>query len=159
MNQNNSWIEKPVISDAKEIRDILYELSQQNLLLARSVVEIMENIREFVVYRSEQGVIEACCALTLWWEEEAEIRSLAVRKDARGENIGARLIDFCLGEARDLGAARVFTLTYIPEYFKKFGFRLINKESLPRKIWTICTACPKFPDCDETALVREIGNE
>ena len=152
-------IEKPVVSDSREIRDMLYEFSLRNFLLARSIVEIMENIREFVVVRTGSGEICACCALTLWWEDSAEIRSLAVRESFRGRDLGRRLIDTCIEEARGIGVKRIFTLTYIPEYFQKLGFTVEDKESLPRKIWSICTNCPKFPDCDEIALVKEVVYE
>ena len=39
---------------------------------------------------------------------------------------------------------------------KKFGFKEIDKANLPHKIWTDCIKCVKFPDCDETAMIKEI---
>jgi len=27
----------------------------------------------------------------------------------------------------------------------------------PQKIWSDCIKCAKFPECDETAMIREIG--
>ena len=47
-------------------------------------------------------------------------------------------------------------LTYQVEFFERLGFHKVAKETLPRKIWTDCLNCPKFPDCDETALVRSV---
>jgi len=29
----------------------------------------------------------------------------------------------------------------------------IEKSELPHKIWSDCLQCPKFPDCDEDALI------
>jgi amino-acid N-acetyltransferase len=47
----------------------------------------------------------------------------------------------------------VFTLTYRPEFFKRFGFEKIDRSDLPLKIWSDCMTCVKFPDCDETAMM------
>jgi len=59
----------------------------------------------------------------------------------------------CLSEAKQFGVKKVFVLTYIPEFFKKVGFKEIEKSQLPQKIWGDCIRCPKFPECDEIALI------
>ena len=33
---------------------------------------------------------------------------------------------------------------------------IVEKEVLPQKVWVDCVNCPKFPDCDETAVLLEI---
>ena len=48
-------------------------------------------------------------------------------------------------------------LTYMPGYFRRFGFVEAPKSRLPHKVWADCVSCPKFPDCGEQALIREIG--
>ena len=40
---------------------------------------------------------------------------------------------------------------------KRPGFRDYPKDKLPHKIWTDCIKCPKFPDCDEEALIVELS--
>ena len=62
----------------------------------------------------------------------------------------------CLKESRGLGVKRVFALTYQPEFFEKFGFKIVDKAVLPHKIWAECLRCVKFPDCDEIAMVKEL---
>jgi amino-acid N-acetyltransferase len=62
----------------------------------------------------------------------------------------------CLKESRLLGVKRVFALTYQPDFFERLGFKKVDKAVLPHKIWTDCLKCVKFPDCDETALVKEM---
>jgi amino-acid N-acetyltransferase len=37
------------------------------------------------------------------------------------------------------------------------GFKKVDKTVLPHKIWTDCLKCVKFPDCDETAVLKEVG--
>lgn len=85
----------------------------------------------------------------------AEIRSLAVKKESQKKGIGSLLVKKCLNEAKKLGVNKVFVLTYIPEFFKKTGFMELDKSKLPQKIWGDCIRCPKFPECDEVALIYE----
>jgi amino-acid N-acetyltransferase len=72
------------------------------------------------------------------------------------KNIGSKLVEHALYEARLFSITRVFTLTYRPDFFRKFDFRVIERSKLPLKIWGECLHCVKFPDCDETAMLKEI---
>ena len=69
------------------------------------------------------------------------------------------MIAEALAEARVLGMRRVFTLTYQTDFFARHGFRVVDKASLPQKIWAECVKCVKFPDCDETAMIRSLSGE
>jgi len=42
------------------------------------------------------------------------------------------------------------------EFFEKCGFAVTDKKVFPQKIWSDCIKCAKFPECDETAMIREI---
>jgi len=95
-------------------------------------------------------------ALHVSWLDLAEIKSLAVAEGNQKEGVGARLVEACLKEAKELGIPTVFCLTYKPGFFEKFGFSQIDKMELPRKVWTECYRCSKFPDCDEVALIYHI---
>ena len=121
-------------------------------MLPRPLSELYENIRDFFVIRQDDKVI-ACAALHISWSDLAEVKSLAVAEGSREQGIGARLVEACLNEAKELGIPAVFCLTYRPPFFEKCGFSQIDKMELPRKIWTECYRCPKFPDCDEVALI------
>ena len=70
--------------------------------------------------------------------------------------MGGKLVEACLKESEELGAKRVFALTYQPKFFEKMGFKRVDKTVLPHKIWTDCLKCVKFPDCDEIAVVKEL---
>lgn len=148
-------IEKARIDDPPAIHAILTHFADQELLLARSLNEIYEALRDFFVCR-EDGKIVGCAALHISWRGLGEVRSLAVLEGAQGRGIGRALVESCLQEARQLGVTKVFALTYMPEFFKKFGFVPHPKEELPHKIWADCLNCPKFPDCDEVALITEL---
>ena len=121
-------------------------------MLPRPLSELYENIRDFFVIRQDDKVI-ACAALHISWSDLAEVKSLAVAEGSREQGIGARLVEACLNEAKGLGIPTVFCLTYQSPFFEKCGFSQIDKMELPRKIWTECYRCPKFPDCDEVALI------
>ena len=61
-------------------------------------------------------------------------------------------------EGRALGVGRFFTLTYKPGFVKTLGFHIVAKEELPQKGCKECIDCPKFPNCDEIAMVREAAD-
>jgi amino-acid N-acetyltransferase len=94
-----------------------------------------------------------CVALGVLWSDLAEVKSLAVAEDAQNQGIGEQLVRACLQEAKKLGLPTVFCLTRRPEFFERLGFSLLEKEQLPLKVWGECYRCPKYPDCDEVALI------
>ena len=145
-------IRKAKIADVKPIQLIVNEYADQGQMLPRSLNELYENLRDFSVFE-DNGGIAGVCALHISWDGLAEVRSLAVRKDRIGKGIGTSLVVHCLREAKDLGAERVFVLTYQEGFFHKLGFSPVDKKELPHKIWTDCLNCVKFPNCDETALI------
>ena len=137
------------------VKKLLDEAAEHGDLLRRPIMELYETARDFVVYADEQGV-GGCCALHIDMEDLAEIRSLAVRPDLRGQGVGVRLLDACIAEARDLEIARVYALTRAPEFFARHGFEEVDKHTLPHKVFQDCVRCPLFPDCDEVAVVRRL---
>lgn len=124
-------------------------------MIPRSINELCENIRDFIV-SEDNGKVHGLCALHVLWEDLAEIRSLAVKKEYQWKGIGRKLVKRCLIEAKALGIQRIFVLTYHPDFFKKLDFVDIYKSSLPQKIWGDCVRCPKFPECDEHALILNL---
>jgi amino-acid N-acetyltransferase len=127
-------------------------------MLARPLSEIYENIRDFFVIREGERVI-ACAALHISWSDLAEVKSVAVAEDCQRQGIGDQLIKACLKEARGLGLPTVFCLTYKPAFFERMGFTQIDKMKLPQKVWNECYRCPKFPNCDEIALICHLDTE
>ncbi len=124
-------------------------------MLYRSLNDIYENIRDYNIVEVN-GEIVGCCALHVSWGDLAEIKSLAVAEEFHGQGWGKMLIEKCIEEARELGVPQVFALTYRPTFFERMGFSRIDKNDLPRKIWSECINCPKYPDCGEEALTRDV---
>jgi len=145
-------IEKARIRDAPQMHQLINYFADKGEMLARSLSEIYENIRDYFVVRQGERVI-ACAALHVSWSDLSEIKSLAVAEDSQEQGIGAQLVEACLREAKELGIPTVFCLTYKPAFFEKLGFSQLDKMELPRKVWGECYRCPKFPDCDEVALI------
>jgi len=145
-------VEKAKIQDVPQIHKLVNYFASKGEMLARSLSELYENIRDFFVVREGDRVI-ACAALHVSWSDLAEIKAVAVAEDRQNRGIGDRLITACLNEASELGIPTIFCLTYQPAFFERHGFTQIDKMELPRKVWTECYRCPKFPDCDEVALI------
>ena len=139
--------------DVVAIQKLINTYAATGVMLPRSRVQLYVALRDFMI-AEEDGQVVGCCALSLSWEDLAEIRSLAVAESYRGRGLGEALFAACVHEARELGIHRVFALTTSPDYFRRCGFSLCDKKELPHKIWNECINCPKFPDdCDETAVV------
>jgi amino-acid N-acetyltransferase len=148
-------IRKASIQDVKSIHGLLQEYGKKEELLARPLSELYDHIRDFSVYMDERNhQLIGCCALQFCWEDLAEIRSLAILPEHLGKNIGTKLAETVLKEAKSFNVKKVFTLTYKPDFFKKFGFNQIERSDLPLKIWGDCIICVKFPDCDEIAMMK-----
>ena len=146
---------KAVISDAENIRKIINVHAANDEMLPRSLNQVYETLRDFWVC-VEDGRVIGCCALHIMWSDLAELRSMAVESAHQGRGIGKEFVRLVLNEASQLEIPRVFLLTYKPDYFSKFNFRVIDKHILPHKVWTDCINCPKFPDCGEVAMIQEI---
>jgi len=151
-------VEKARIPDVPRIHKLINGFADRGQMLARPLSEIYESIRDFFVIRDGEQVI-ACAALHVAWSDLAEIRSVAVAEESQRKGVGARLVTACLQEAEELGIKTVFCFTYRPEFFRQLQFVDIDKMELPRKVWTDCFRCPKFPNCDETALVFRAGEK
>ncbi len=148
-------IRKAQIADVKNIQKLLMTFANRGDMLSRSLSELYESLRDFYVVEDE-GALLGAAALHIVWEDLAEVRSVAVVEDCGRKGIGSRLVQACISEAREIGLKRIFCLTYKPDFFAKHGFRLVDKAELPHKVWGDCIKCPKFPDCDENAMILDL---
>ena len=150
-------IRKAKITDIREIQKLIEYSAKKGEMLPRSLAELYDNLRDYYVFPEEgQGAIIGTCAMHICWEDLAEVRSLVVREDYRRRGIGSKLVEACLSEAISLGLYRIFALTYQPDFFRRHGFKVVDKAVLPHKIWADCIKCVKFPECDEIAVLLEV---
>ena len=151
-------VKKAKIKDINEIHKLINYFADKGEMLPRSLSEIYENIRDYFIFR-EGGRVIACAALHIDWSDLAEIKSVAVAEDRQRQGIGSQLIEACLREAKELGMPTVFCLTYKPAFFESLGFSQLDKMELPQKVWNECYRCPKYPNCDEIALIYRLEEE
>jgi len=144
--------------DVPIIQQIVNSFADRGDMLSRSLAELYESLRDFVVWEQD-GTVVGCCALQMTWFDLAEIKSLSVIEPAQGKGIGSALVRRCVEDARALDARRVFALTYKPEFFQRLGFRKIDRAQLPNKAWAECFRCVKFPDCDEQPVLIELQEQ
>ena len=151
-------IRNATISDIKGIRKLLDFYADKGLLLPRPLSELYVHIRDYQVIEGndEDTVLQGVCGLGICWEDLAEIKSLAIHEAYQGKGMGSKLVEACLNEARLFGVEQVFVLTYVPDFFTRFGFHEVSKTRLPQKIWADCLKCTKFPNCDEVALLLKL---
>lgn len=113
-------------ADVRAIRRLVTPYAHQRILLAKEAVTYYEGVQEFWVAQrplpdgGEQVI--GCGALHVFWEDLAEIRTLAVDAEAKGMGVGGRLVQALLQDARCLGVSRVFCLTFEVEFFRRHGF-------------------------------------
>lgn len=149
---------KARMTDVKQIQHLINAYAEQGLMLPRPLAKIYEGLRDFMV-AEEDGRVIGVGALHIVWEDLAEVRALAVAPGHERRGHGRALVQALVEEARALGIRRVFALTYQPGFFERCGFAVVSKESLPHKVWGECINCPKFPNCDEVAMLRTLEQD
>jgi len=151
-------IEKAKVSDVQYIYKLINKFAKKNLMLPRVLNDIYERLPEFFVIKVGQKVI-GCAALHLTWtgkDEEvlSEVRSLVIEEDFQNKGLGSKLVKILEKEAKKLGVKKIFALTFVPEFFKKLGYQIVERETLPHKVWTECINCPFFMECKETPVIK-----
>ena len=146
------------ITDAKAIYALISSYAEQDKMLFRSLADIYENLQTFTIIELDGNVV-GCCALQVIWSDLAEIKSLAVDETNTGAGVGKMLVAATTEQACQLGLRRIFALTLKPDFFEKMGFEIIEKDSLPMKVWSDCAKCPKQQNCDEIAVIKKLKTE
>lgn len=142
-----------VLPDAVKIEALIAEHVPDGTLLPRSIAEICENIRDFVVVE-EKGAILGCGALHLYGPHLAEIRSITIGRAYKGKGGGRVLVEALLREAERHHVTCLCLFTRIPNFFGKLGFVVAERAQLPDKVYKDCQHCPRQDACDEIAMVR-----
>ncbi len=143
------------IRHAQGIHALLSTYSEQEVLLARTLSEILALIPQFFVVEHKDAVV-GCVAIEVFSEELGELRSLAVHPKHKGQDIGKRLLHHAEDYARELGLSKLMALTYIEAFFHQFGYQTVEMSSLPEKVWRVCVKCPNFHNCDEIPVLKHL---
>jgi amino-acid N-acetyltransferase len=144
------------MADVNSILDLVNALARDQVMLPRSPASVVEAIQSFVV-ADVDGAFAGCGALSIVWTDIAEIRSIAIDPAFQKLGIGKKLADNLIEHAQELGIARVMAFTYVPGFFEKLDFQIVEHSSLPHKVFNDCLNCPKFQSCDEVAVIRVLS--
>lgn len=143
---------KAILPDAPEIHRLISQYTGDGTLLPRSLQEICENVRDFIVVE-DRGRVIACAALHFYGLSLAEVRSVTVDQSVQGRNVGRKLVEGLIQESENHHIDRVFLFTRVPEFFGKLGFVTVPHHILPEKVHKDCIVCPRREHCDEIAMV------
>jgi amino-acid N-acetyltransferase len=147
------------VDDVPDIYNLLRLLAKKGLLLPRSYSNLYEMVQTLFVARPKDSpaVLAGTASLQVAWEDLAEVRSLAVPEEFRGQGLGRDLTEAVEKAARKLQVRKMFVLTYVPGFFQKLGYQEVPLDTLPQKIWSVCFSCVHYPNCQEIALVKELN--
>jgi amino-acid N-acetyltransferase len=139
------------LADVPAMLRLINDYARRSVMLPRTEVELCESIRDFVV-ALEGSELVGCGALHFYTPQMAELRSLAVAPDHTRSGLGAQIANELLRQARQSGVEVVFAFTYVPRFFGKIGFHIVDRSAIPLKAWKDCLRCPMFDACDEIAM-------
>jgi amino-acid N-acetyltransferase len=159
MEYNGIIVRQATLADVERMHALINHFADKGLMLPKARSKLYQNIRDFFVAEQvDDGGLPTfvgCGALHVLWEDLGEIRSLAVDERFQGSGVGCHLVHVLLQDATRLRLPQLFVLTYQQAFFERMGFLLVNKETLPRKVWGECFDCPKFPNCEEIAMTLD----
>lgn len=148
-------VRKARLEDVEQIYELIDHYAQQGIMLPRSR-ELLSRIIDTFVVAEEDGVIVGVGSLCKLGDDLVEIRSLGIAEEYKGRGIGTKLVEKLLEEAHRLKMRHVMALTYEVPFFERNGFRVVDKEIFPEKVWTDCIYCKKRHACDEIAVLRRL---
>jgi amino-acid N-acetyltransferase len=145
-------------TDAQAICELVNHYAEQGKMLHRSLESVYDSLRDFLVAEEDDGRAVGCVAVDIFWSDLAEVKSLAVAPDRARSGVGSALVRAAMDSARSLGIKRLFALTYEKTFFEHFGFAVIDRDTLPEKVWRECIVCPKLEACDEIAMLVRLNS-
>jgi len=148
-------IREATMKDVDAILKLVNANAKKGLMLMKSPYAVYVQICNFLVYE-EKGKILGCARLAIAWNDLAEVASLAVDSRQRGKGIGRKLVEALEEKAKKLHIKRLFSLSYQVGFFTKCGYREIDRNDLPHKVFGECLNCPKVNCCDEHAFIKDI---
>ena len=158
MRNQTIHIRPAEFKDAESIFTLIKKHPEE--VLARPIGDIVQNIDRFIVCEKDHQVV----GTVSWYilpeigspkEPSIEIKSLAVDPDHLGIGIGTQLVTEAIKHITTLQPAQIIALTFTPEFFKRFNFTQVAKETLMHKIYAGCINCTKYDSpftCPEVAM-------
>jgi amino-acid N-acetyltransferase len=142
-------------ADAGHIHRLIATHATEGRLLPRTLSDVTEHVDRFLV-ATWRGRIVGCAELAPLGAAIAEVRSLAVSRQHRGQGVGRRLVNELRERARAQRFDQLCAFVHDPDYFVRLGFSVVSHASVPEKIETDCRLCPQFGRCSQHAMLIEL---
>jgi amino-acid N-acetyltransferase len=155
MDLQSIIIESAQPEDAYKIPELLAPWVAKQIVLPRTPEDILEHLENFLVARFNGSLVGVVAARD-FGDGLNEVRSLAVASGFENIGLGSALVQAAIALARKRHASRIFALTMRPRLFQRMGFKIVDKELFPQKVWLDCSKCPKRECCDEVAVSLEL---
>jgi len=150
-------VRRAKMSDVEAIHQLVTIWAEKGEILLRSRDNIIHDIQNFVVAELN-GEVVGCASLYIYEKGLAEIRSIGVAEPFHNQGQGQALVQYLLEFAHQMELKDIIVLTYIPEYFGKLGFELIDKAILANNIIEDSEPSPLKNPEDEVAMKYTLGN-
>ena len=149
------------IDDVDSMSALINNYASNNVMLPRGPLYLYQHIQDYIVATTKlkttgEECVIACGALQILWADLGEIRSLAVHKNCQTHGLGRMVVSALIERCRALNLPRVFCFTLVDDFFRRCGFKEFKRELLPPVVWTECSKCPKFYQCDEISMIYEV---
>jgi amino-acid N-acetyltransferase len=145
-------------ADLPSILRLVNEHAQRGEVLPRSAMSIRDTLNDWLVGEDEAGNIMACVSLFYYSALLAEVRSLVVHDEAKGNGWGRSIVKTLMSQARRRQVPTLFALTRAVPFFQRLGFAVTAMDQFPEKVFRDCLICPVRNNCDEIAVVLNLGD-
>jgi amino-acid N-acetyltransferase len=139
-------------ADAAAIHGLITANLSVGHLLPRTFEDVESHASRFVVAVAENGSVIGCGELAPLSGEVAEVRSLVVDAERRGQRTGVALVTALADRARELGYVTLCAFTHQPAHFIRLGFSIVPHVWVPEKIAHDCVGCAQFRHCGQYAV-------
>ena len=147
----NVQLRQGTTSDAGAIHALIAANLEIGHLLPRTFDDVEVHAPRFVVAVNGDQVI-GCGELAPLSGAVAEVRSLVVDEQWRGQHAGVALVTALADRARELGFVTLCAFTHQPSHFVRLGFSIVPHVWVPEKIAHDCVSCALFRRCGQYAV-------
>lgn len=128
-------VRKALASDVPHIQRLIGPYVERRILLGKDNVTLYGSIQQFRIALDPDGTPIGCGALNVFWDDLAEVRTLALDAGWIRHGVGHRLLDALEDDARALGVGRIFCLTFEVDFFTKHDYLEIGESVVSPEVY------------------------
>jgi amino-acid N-acetyltransferase len=128
-------VRKALASDVPHIQRLISPYVERRILLGKDNVTLYGSIQQFQIAVDGEGTPIGCGALNVFWDDLAEVRTLALDADWIHHGVGHKLLDGLEHEALALGVGRIFCLTFEVDFFTKHSYLEIGESVVSPEVY------------------------